>query len=671
MIIQIMFDWATHMIDNPPTYNKQLCSEDTVGNWFGLVKEQLLNDERFKNHPDFQGDMLWFTSYKSQLVKAIKTKQTKGQTDVEDDAGTNAIFRKHEHAISYSEEDVPDLIHIQRSLLFSDISDKMQTRSLLNATYSADGRGGECKFFNMSSWSWDGGHRCLIGTWKDLKNLSTKKLTFCNDSFNWETCILDSFGDYWSAERGLIRKPTSSGKLGMRAKFVFPMCQSRTDAWAAKHTTKILREFVPKCQQSGITSRSLRYGVTTEMHEHPDVSHPELLTRGGWEPADNSKHYIAGRIGSQLVPMRALAGYINAKKAHYPPRLTVLGEDLREKIDLFAEKLYPTNLVEFKKGGKLKPLLRVVLATNIKNFTSKLSILGMKHSIIHNTMNVAESLKITLAQLKEWSSLLQNDFELINSRETNTDLELKNEVSKNTDTINKLVFQVSACVAVMRSQSKQIETLTTMIQEKGRQQFMTPPTAPTKSKEANKTYPTPKRPTGLVDTTPTKRSKKVDEINASQLHRFVNMARNVVSTTKPQSINEAISDSSKKSKPSASDGKTSIRVSNVLIEVVNNGSIQGSRKYKDIQPPLSLFPNVISDTKYKIKMTMSVVDNVITLEQDKLFRSKNPDQADVVLADTNIDNSVLEWLASKEGKKVSSRQKNLTSWVWGREQVVC
>ena len=272
-------------------------------------------------------------------------------------------------------------------------------------------------------------------------------------------------------------------------------------------------------------------------------------------------------------------------------------------------------------------------------------------------MNVAESLKITLAQLKEWSSLLQNDFELINSRETNTDLELKNEVSKNTDTINKLVFQVSACVAVMRSQSKQIETLTTMIQEKERQQFMTPPTAPTKSKEANKTYPTPKRPTELVDTTPTKRSKKVDEINASQLHRFVNMARNVVSTTKPQSINEAISDSSKKSKPSASDGKTSIRVSNVLIEVVNNGSIQGSRKYKDIQPPLSLFPNVISDTKYKIKMAMSVVDNVITLEQDKLFRSKNPDQADVVLAATNIDNSVLEWLASKEGKKVSSRQK--------------
>ena len=140
----------------------------------------------------------------------------------------------------------------------------------------------------------------------------------------------------------------------------------------------------------------------------------------------------------------------------------------------------------------------------------------MKHSIIHNTMNVAESLKITLAQLKEWSSLLQNDFELINSRETNTDLELKNEVSKNTDTINKLVFQVSACVAVMRSQSKQIETLTTMIQEKERQQFMTQPTVPTKSKEANKTYPTPKRPTELVDTTPTKREKKVDEINASQ-----------------------------------------------------------------------------------------------------------------------------------------------------------
>ena len=40
-----------------------------------------MEDECFKEHEDFQGSIGWYTSYKEELIKALKDKINKGNFD--------------------------------------------------------------------------------------------------------------------------------------------------------------------------------------------------------------------------------------------------------------------------------------------------------------------------------------------------------------------------------------------------------------------------------------------------------------------------------------------------------------------------------------------------------------------------------------------------------------
>ena len=63
--IQLKFhDWACYMIANPPMHQgKPVDPNTTIKNYFGLVKQRMLEDERFKDHIDLQGDCIWHTAY--------------------------------------------------------------------------------------------------------------------------------------------------------------------------------------------------------------------------------------------------------------------------------------------------------------------------------------------------------------------------------------------------------------------------------------------------------------------------------------------------------------------------------------------------------------------------------------------------------------------------------
>jgi len=145
----------------------------------------------------------------------------------------------------------------------------------------------------MQSWSYSNGHKCLTGSWKDIKICTEKLASFCNDFDQWETDVYDSFGDYWSVENGLVRKLVG-GRMGLESNFAFPMCQERTDGWTARIIASTLSNLVPACQKKKVTGKSLRYGATTSMHEHPDITHT------GWWSNDNSSHYTVGRVAIHM-----------------------------------------------------------------------------------------------------------------------------------------------------------------------------------------------------------------------------------------------------------------------------------------------------------------------------------------------------------------------------------
>ena len=103
--------------------------------------------------------------------------------------------------------------------------------------------------------------------------------------------------------------------------------------------------------------------------------------------------------------------------AHHPPRLDIFGDDAKNLLEQLMSVLYPTNLIEFSPGGRLRPLLRVVMATNLKNFNSKLAELTVDHVSIAATIRAADRCSTSLDQLKQWSTALQTDFEEMNMQQ--------------------------------------------------------------------------------------------------------------------------------------------------------------------------------------------------------------------------------------------------------------
>lgn len=144
---------------------------------------------------------------------------------------------------------------------------------------------------------------------KDIKNAKTKPTSFCTDRDHWELCVLDSFGDNWSGDNGLWRQCNSSGKIGYLQYFAVPMCQKRSDGWTSAMVTKTIRNDMLEAIRDFVSGRSLRYGATTLLHDHPHITEPELVARTGHASEGNTKHYVISSRGMQFAAMRALAGY--------------------------------------------------------------------------------------------------------------------------------------------------------------------------------------------------------------------------------------------------------------------------------------------------------------------------------------------------------------------------
>jgi len=108
------------------------------------------------------------------------------------------------------------------------------------------------------------------------------------------------------------------------------------------------------------------------MAVHPDVSHPELVSRGGWSPDNSSKYYYVSTTAINLRPMRCLQGHRNANVTVHVPRISCLGENAASLAEEVMDHLYaPISVGEFLPGERLRPILRVVFATNVMYFREK------------------------------------------------------------------------------------------------------------------------------------------------------------------------------------------------------------------------------------------------------------------------------------------------------------
>ena len=223
----------------------------------------------------------------------------------------------------------PHLAHITNEMFKKkDHSGRLAT--LL--TFYADGRAGEGKALSYNNWHWDAVIGALVCNWNMVKVLETKKSSFCASAryviyvlvfitkqfskhfthyvfitirFEYSLDCFHALGTYWALSDGLYRDTPSRTN-----NFLFNNIQNRNRNYFSCIVTTSLKGCVGVVHKGFISGKSLRYGATTTMAMHPEMTDGLVRSRGGWKQ-DNSSIYTVSVLSSVLPGMKVLSGYLS------------------------------------------------------------------------------------------------------------------------------------------------------------------------------------------------------------------------------------------------------------------------------------------------------------------------------------------------------------------------
>ena len=429
----ILGDWALHLSNNPLRHTRgRVLAAETHVKYLRLVLAQL--KALFGDHPDFRDgyENRWQKAQEDGLKRNIQRYIIAGVHTDDGVSGTKVtlpLYRRYDHSLKVpgfdKEGDLPDLETIVTKIMQKpNYAQKHEKRLELGLVYHGVARANEGKLMNYEEISYDSYLNCVCAQWKELKVLKEYPTTFTIDHDSYKFCMLDMLSDYWAVGNGLFRAqmPKTSPQPKSR-KAVLVMSQGRSSHGLGDSITKTLQDNVPPAFKTYITAKSLRVGGTTFLTSRNDVTDRERLARTGHTDPSNAEHYTAKTTGIQLAPMTALAGFPDARKKVLLPReILVDGISTEDALNIMKKFYSPINIEEFKEGGKLYQLLRVVFFRSIMSFNDKLQDLGPTydscHKLVVSTRDVlANSLDIPAARtvVKRWSKAVKIDFDNINS----------------------------------------------------------------------------------------------------------------------------------------------------------------------------------------------------------------------------------------------------------------
>lgn len=103
-------------------------------------------------------------------------------------------------------------------------------------------------------------------------------------------------------------------------------------------------------------------------------------------------------------------------------------------------------------------------------------------------------------------------------------------------------------------------------------------------------------------------------------------------------------------------------VGDVVYQLVLAGQVRSESKFANSIPPPSLYPSSLGSSEMnKYRHAMRVVDKVISLDEvigfDAIFRAAEHDLVQVTAARETLNNAVVSWVLSCEGKEPNARNK--------------
>jgi hypothetical protein len=226
---------------------------------------------------------------------------------------------------------------------------------LILITYSAMGRGGEAKLLSWHSTGLDLVMQLCESRWFEEKTIRGYPMSFFSD-------VIAEM-DFFFLLSGFLMSNGLFRTAGMGAIQVYRIFPKRSDY--ATYISKLLKKYSgePKA-----TSRSLRKATSTVTYASRSLLEKDTNARGGWLAEGNAKHYIQPGVAATIPAGVFLAGH-----PHVPEKvfLPVLPNDLtaEEWENVMDECYKPISIPEFKEGGRLRPLLRVCLASTLRFYS--------------------------------------------------------------------------------------------------------------------------------------------------------------------------------------------------------------------------------------------------------------------------------------------------------------
>jgi hypothetical protein len=249
----------------------------------------------------------------------------------------------------------PSMIECITNILRESNPKSFEDGFLTLITYMAMGRGGEARLMSWKTTELDGYMQLLASKWFEEKTIRGYPLGFMSAFKEMEMDVFFLLNGFFM-KGGLFR---ATGTAILQKYRVF----SKNSGFAT-HISKIVKK------HSGVknaTSRSLRRGTMTLTHACRSLNEKDSNARGGHMPTDNKKHYITPLLESTIPAGMILAGHKHLPEKVNFPELTnhLKGEEWESVID---ECYGPISLPEFETGGRLRPLLRVTLATMMRYY---------------------------------------------------------------------------------------------------------------------------------------------------------------------------------------------------------------------------------------------------------------------------------------------------------------
>jgi hypothetical protein len=379
-------------------------------------------------------------------------------------------------------------------------------RCVLNALYSAVGRGSEVATWTWDSTKWNPRQQQLEADWRETKTSRNGLMTWHSDARSFHLDMFHSIAAYIITADGMFSNTRERTDDCSEGAFVFP--EFADMASPSAKVSQILKSLVDKVDglTRDHTGHGIRIGSADDMVYHQAFNIVAAISRGNWDFTGECMIFTYWTM-KLFVSMagKMLAGWDDPKQEVYAPSLDqITTQETAGPLKNYLKSLFLPAGISALQEAKLKPFCGVMLATVLMYHEDLCTEFGFHNRLVRNVIDSARTLGIPHADLVKWGAVIKKDWELRNAvgfsesktpRDDRMQIQLDAVVKEN----RELRSELKAVMDTQKEMKDMVAKLLTMLEShvSGSPPARGPPPGPPPKRKRSDSL----TPTGLPKTT--------------------------------------------------------------------------------------------------------------------------------------------------------------------------